>query len=212
VHVLQGERPMARDNRTLGKFHLDGIPPAPRGVPQVEVTFDIDANGIVNVGAKDKATDKEQHITITASSGLSEADIKKMVEQAQAHEAEDKKRREAIDARNQLDSLTYNTQKLVDENRDKLPEAERMTVEDELKAAKEVLERHKEPTEPEPLREATEKLQKAAHKLAETMYRSSGGPGAGAPGGEAAAGGAGGGEDRTQANKDVIDAEFEETK
>src|SRR5262249_60177660 len=105
VHVLQGERPMARDNRTLGKFHLDGIPSAPRGVPQIEVTFDIDANGIVNVNAKDKATNKEQHITITASSGLNESEIKKMVEQAQAHEAEDKKRREAIEARNQLDSL-----------------------------------------------------------------------------------------------------------
>jgi molecular chaperone DnaK len=206
VHVLQGERPMARDNRTLGKFHLDGIPSAPRGVPQVEVTFDIDANGIVNVTAKDKATSKEQNITITATSGLSEADIKKMVEQAEAHEAEDKSRREAIEARNQLDSLVYNTQKLVDDNRDKLPEAERLAVEEELKSAKSVLEQHKEATDAGPLREATERLQGAAHKLAEVMYRAAG-PSAGAgaaPGAEGA--------DQTQANKDVIDAEFEETK
>jgi molecular chaperone DnaK len=207
VHVLQGERPMARDNRTLGKFHLDGIPSAPRGVPQVEVTFDIDANGIVNVTAKDKATNKEQHITITASSGLSESDIKKMVEQAQAHEEEDKKRREAIEARNQLDSLHYNTQKLVDDNRDKLPEAERLAVEEELKSAKDVLEKNREATDAAPLREATERLQKAAHKMAEVMYRSAG-PGAGAAGAAPGAEGA----DQTQANKDVIDAEFEETK
>src|SRR5512143_2713368 len=171
VHVLQGERPMARDNRTLGKFHLDGIPPAPRGVPQIEVTFDIDANGIVNVTAKDKATSKEQHITITASSGLNEAEIKKMVEQAQAHEAEDKKRREAIEARNQLDSLHDNTQKLVDENRDKLPESERVAVEEELKRAKDVLERNKDASDAAALRQGIDDLQKAAHKLAEAMYR-----------------------------------------
>jgi len=212
VHVLQGERPMARDNRTLGKFHLDGIPSAPRGVPQVEVTFDIDANGIVNVTAKDKATSKEQHITITASSGLNEAEIKKMVEQAEANEAEDKKRREAIDARNQLDSLHYNTQKLVDDNRDKLPEGERVTVEEELKRAKDVLEQNREATDPEPIRAALETLQKAAHKLAEAMYRNAG-PAAG-NGGQPGAGASGGGptEDQTRANKDVIDAEFEETK
>jgi molecular chaperone DnaK len=209
VHVLQGERPMSRDNRTLGRFHLDGIPSAPRGVPQVEVTFDIDANGIVHVSAKDKATSKEQHITITASSGLSEAEIRRMVDEAQKNEAEDKKRREAIDARNQLDSLIYSTQKLLDDNKDKLPEAERMTVEEEIKTAKDVLERNKDAAEPTALREAHEKLQTATHKLAEAMYRAAGpgqgngqgGPEAGAPGG-----------DQTQASKDVIDAEFEETK
>src|SRR6186713_1684097 len=113
VHVLQGERSMARDNRTMGRFHLAGLPPAPRGVPQIEVTFDIDANGILNVGAKDRATNKEQSITITASSGLSESDIQKMVKDAEAHAAEDKERKEAIEARNQLDSLVYNTRKLV---------------------------------------------------------------------------------------------------
>jgi molecular chaperone DnaK len=207
VHVLQGERPMARDNRTLGKFHLDGIPAAPRGVPQIEVTFDIDANGIVNVNAKDKATNKETHITITASSGLSEADIKKMVEEAQRNEAEDKTRREAIDARNQLDSLTYSTQKLVDENKDKIPEAERMEVETQLKTAKDVLERNKEAKEPTEIREAIDKLQAAAHKLAEAMYRQAG-PGQSDGGGGAAPGGG----DETKSQKDVIDAEFEETK
>jgi molecular chaperone DnaK len=213
VHVLQGERPMARDNRTLGKFHLDGIPPAPRGIPQIEVTFDIDANGIVNVSAKDKATSKQQHITITASSGLTDADIKKMVDQAQAHEAEDKKRREAIEARNQLDSLHYNTQKLIDDNRDKLPEAERTAAEEQLRVAKELLEKHREATEPEPLREGIENLQRAAHKLAEAMYRAAGpAAGAGNGGGAQAGGGAAGTEDQTRANKDVIDAEFEETK
>ena len=214
VHVLQGERPMSRDNRTLGKFHLDGIPSAPRGVPQVEVTFDIDANGIVNVTAKDKATNKEQNITITASSGLNEAEIKKMVEQAQANEAEDKKRREAIDARNQLDSLHYNTQKLVDDNRDKLPDAEKLAVEEELKRAKEVLDQNREATEPEPIRAALETLQKAAHSLAEAMYRTAG-PAAGAPGAGPGPGNGqpgAGPEDQTRANKDVIDAEFEETK
>jgi molecular chaperone DnaK len=210
VHVLQGERPMARDNRTLGKFHLDGIPSAPRGVPQIEVTFDIDANGIVNVSAKDKATSREQKITITASSGLSEAEIKKMVEQAAEHEEEDKKRREAIEAKNQLDSLVYNTQKLVDDNRDKLPEAERVAVEEELKRAKDVLEHNKDASDAAALRQGIDDLQKAAHKLAEAMYRGTGpAPGAGGPGGGA---GASGGEDRTKANKDVIDAEFEETK
>ena len=122
VKVLQGERPMAGDNRLLGKFGLDGIPPAPRGVPQIEVTFDIDANGIVNVSAKDKGTGKIQHITITASSGMSEADIQRMVKDAQEHEAEDKKRREAIEARNKLESLTFQVQKHLDENRDKIAE------------------------------------------------------------------------------------------
>ena len=215
VHVLQGERPMARDNRTLGKFHLDGIPPAPRGVPQVEVTFDIDANGIVNVSAKDKATSKAQHITITASSGLSEGDIKKMVDDAQRFEAEDKSRREAIDARNQLDSLTYNTQKLVDDNRDKLPEAERVAVEEELRRAKDVLEKHKEATDAAPLRQAIEDLQKSAHKLAEVMYRQAGAGATspnGSPGEAGEAGEAAANADRAKAGKDVIDAEFEESK
>src|SRR5205814_4769753 len=107
VHILQGERPLARDNRTLGKFHLTGIPPAPRGIPQIEVTFDIDANGILNVSAKDKATNRDQKITITSSSGLSKEEVERMAKEADAHSAEDKAQREAVDARNQLDSLVY---------------------------------------------------------------------------------------------------------
>jgi len=214
VHVLQGERPMAKDNRTLGKFHLDGIPSAPRGVPQVEVTFDIDANGILSVNAKDKATSKEQHITITASSGLSDSEINKMVEDAESNAAEDKARRDAIEARNQLDSLLYNTKKLVEENPDKIPDTEKLRAEEEFKNAESVLERQKDPTDPEELKAALESLQQAAHKVAEAMYR-----------GSAAQdddGGNGGGEppmadeDARAAEPpaddgDVIDAEFEET-
>jgi molecular chaperone DnaK len=211
VHVLQGERPMSRDNRPLGKFHLDGIPAAPRGVPQVEVTFDIDANGIVNVSAKDKATNREQHITITASSGLSEAEIKKMVDDAAAHEAEDRARKDAIEAKNQLDSLAYSTQKLVDDNPGKLPDAERVAVEEAIKNARDVLERNKDAAEPGVFKDALDRLQTAAHKLAEVMYASAGGPGGGAgPGGPGSPGEEGG--DSTRAQKDVIDAEFEEQK
>ncbi|RMH40855.1 MAG: molecular chaperone DnaK [Deltaproteobacteria bacterium] len=209
VHVLQGERPLAKDNRMLGKFHLDGIPPAPRGVPQIEVTFDIDANGILNVSAKDKATGKEQHITITASSGLSEAEIERMVKEAEQHEAEDKARREAIEARNQLDSLLYNTRKLVDENSDKIPAEDKLRVEEEFKNAEAVLERNKEPTDPTELKAALESLQQAAHKVAEAMYRSSqagdGGNGH-APQDQPPADSA-----SSSGDGDVIDAEFEET-
>ena len=148
VKVFQGERPMAADNRLLGKFGLDGIPSAPRGVPQIEVTFDIDANGIVNVSAKDKATTKAQHITITASSGLSEAEIQRMVKDAQEHEAEDKKRREAIEARNKLESLTFQVQKHLDENRDKIAEGDRPELEAALKDAKDTVENNRDPKEP----------------------------------------------------------------
>ena len=129
VHVLQGERPMARDNRTLGRFHLVGLPPAPRGVPQVEVAFDIDANGIVNVTAKDMATGKEQKITISGSSGLSKDDVDRMVKEAQSHASEDQARRDLIDARNQADSLAYQVEKTVNENREKLPVGELSKVE-----------------------------------------------------------------------------------
>src|SRR5215813_6061010 len=188
VHVLQGERPMARDNRTLGKFHLDGIPPAPRGVPQVEVTFDIDANGIVNVNAKDRATQKENHITITASSGLNKDEIDKMVRDAQAHEAEDKQRKDAIEARNQLDSLVYSTQKFIDENRDKIPEGDRIAVEEALKHGKEVLEANKDASDATPLRAAIDEVQKASHKMAEQMYRATAGQGGGQSGGEGGGG------------------------
>ncbi|MCC6997369.1 MAG: molecular chaperone DnaK [Deltaproteobacteria bacterium] len=215
VHVLQGERPMARDNRTLGKFHLDGIPPAPRGVPQIEVTFDIDANGIVNVSAKDKATNKEQNITITASSGLTERDIERMVADAEKNEAEDKKRKDGIEAKNQLDSLIYNTQKLIDGNRDKIPEADRVAVEEALKEGKTVLEANKDNPDAEALKAALETVQKASHKMAEAMYKQAGGsgPAPGAPGGDSGVedeGGGGGGGDKK--DEGVIDAEFEEQK
>ena len=215
VHVLQGERPMARDNRTLGKFHLDGIPPAPRGVPQIEVTFDIDANGIVNVSAKDKATNKEQNITITASSGLTERDIERMVADAEKNEAEDKKRKDGIEAKNQLDSLIYNTQKLIDGNRDKIPEADRVAVEEALKEGKTVLEANKDNPDAEALKAALETVQKASHKMAEAMYKQAGGsgPGPGAPpGGDSGVEDEGGGGDGGKKDEGVIDAEFEEQK
>ncbi len=209
VHVLQGERPMARDNRTLGKFHLTGIPPAPRGVPQIEVTFDIDANGILNVGAKDKATSKEQNITITASSGLSEAEIQKMVNEAESHAAEDKERKEAIEARNQLDSLVYGTRKLIEENADKIPDAEKLRAEEELKSAQQVLDANREPTNAAELRAALESLQSAAHKVAEAMYKGASDREGGGDGGEPGPGN--GQRDQQQRDDGVIDAEFEET-
>jgi len=178
-------------------------------VPQVEVTFDIDANGILNVGAKDKATGKEQNITITASSGLSDADVDRMVKDAEAHEAEDQARRESIEARNKLDSLIYNTKKLIEDNGDKIPEAEKLMVEEEIKNAEQVLEANKDSGSPEEINAAFEALQTVTHKLAEVMYKGSGGdgdyppPGADAGGADEHAG--------QSAEGDVIDAEFEET-
>ncbi len=168
IHVLQGERQMARDNRTLGRFHLLGLPPAPRGVPQVEVAFDIDANGILNVSAKDLATNKEQKITITASSGLNKDEVEKMVHEAEGHAEEDKKKRETIETRNQLDSLVYSTEKLLNENRPKLPEADIKPVEEAIAEGKKALEQ----AEAEPLKAAIEKINTASHKLAEVMYKS----------------------------------------
>jgi molecular chaperone DnaK len=204
VHVTQGERPMARDNRTLGKFQLTGIPPAPRGVPQIEVTFDIDANGILHVGAKDKATGAERSITITASSGLSESDIKRAIDEAAQHEAEDKARKDAIEARNQLDSLLYGTKKLVAENNGKLSDADKLMAEEECKRAEDVLERNRDASKPDELRSAFEQLQSVAHKIAEALYKGAGGDAGAPPPGDA--GGAG---PEPQPN-DVIDAEFED--
>ena len=210
VVVTQGERPMARDNRLLGRFHLDGIPPAPRGVPQVEVTFDIDANGIVNVHAKDKGTNKEQKITITASSGLTEADIQKMVKDAEANEADDKLRKESIEARNQLDSLVFQMEKMVNENRDKIDEAARAEVERGIENSKKVLESNKDAgKDPLPFKTAFNELQQASYKMAEQMYKTAA-PGSGGGAGSGGDGGAGGGAETTQEQKDVIDAEFEE--
>ena len=205
IHVLQGEREMARDNRTLGKFHLVGIPPAPRGVPQIEVTFDIDANGIVNVSAKDLGTGKEQQITITASSGLGENEIDQMVKDAEMHSDEDKKRREAIDMKNQADSMVYQTEKLLNENREKIPVADISTIEDALKKTKEAI----ESDDPENIKAAMEELTQASHKMAEVMYQQQaqqGAPDGAQPGSET--GGPQPGSEKK--DDDVVDAEFED--
>jgi molecular chaperone DnaK len=169
VHVLQGERQMARDNRTLGRFHLVGLPPAPRGVPQVEVSFDIDANGIVNVTAKDVATGKEQKITISGSSGLSKDDVDRMVKDADAHAAEDKTRRDVIDARNQADALAYSVEKTVNENRDRLSAADVSLVERAVATAREAARGDDLGT----IRTALEALQRASHGMAEQLYKQS---------------------------------------
>jgi molecular chaperone DnaK len=169
VHVLQGERPMARDNRTLGRFQLVGLPPAPRGVPQVEVAFDIDANGIVNVTAKDVATGKEQKITISGSSGLSKDDVDRMVKDAEAHAADDKTRRELIDARNQADSLAYSVEKTIGENRDRLPATDVSRVENAIAAVREAV----KGDELEAIQRASDELQKASHAIAEQLYKQS---------------------------------------
>ncbi|BCW93380.1 molecular chaperone DnaK [Thermoanaerobaculum aquaticum] len=170
IHVLQGERPMARDNRTLGRFHLVGIPPAPRGIPQIEVTFDIDANGILHVSAKDLGTGKEQKIQITASSGLSEEEIQRMVREAEQHAEEDRRRREEAELRNRLDSLVYSTEKLVSENKEKLPSAQVTETEEALKEAKRALEEGRK----EVMEKAHERLTRASHRLAEEIYRHAG--------------------------------------
>jgi len=185
IHVLQGEREMAGDNRTLGKFHLPGIPAAPRGVPQIEVTFDIDANGILNVSAKDLGTGKEQKITVTSSSGLSSSEIGNMVSNAAAHADEDRDRRKRIDARNQLDSVVYQTEKVLEENRSSIDAAAVSKIETALSEAKDVL--GDEGADTARLTAAAEKVQQASHAMAEAMYRSAGNgePGAGANAGTA---------------------------
>jgi molecular chaperone DnaK len=169
VHVLQGERPMARDNRTLGRFHLVGLPPAPRGVPQIEVSFDIDANGIVNVMAKDVATGKEQKITISGSSGLSKEDVDRMVKDAEAHAAEDQARRELIDARNQADTLAYSVEKTVNDNRDRLPATEVASIEAAINAVRDAV----KGDDLAAVKRASEELQKASHLMAEQLYKQS---------------------------------------
>ncbi len=204
VHVLQGERPMAAQNRTLGKFKLSGIPPAPRGVPQIEVTFDIDANGILNVTAKDNATGKDQKITITSSSGLSKEEVERMAKEAEAHSAEDKAKRDEIESRNQLDGLIYNIEKMLKENGDKVSGAEKTEVETALADAKKVLEGQASPAE---MNAAREKLTAASHKLAEAMYKAN--ATAGAAGGVPPTDGAAAAEGATEQKKDEggIDAE-----
>ena len=202
VHVLQGERPLAAQNRTLGKFKLAGIPPAPRGVPQIEVTFDIDANGILNVTAKDNATGKDTRIQITSSSGLSKEEVEKMAKEAEAHSAEDKEKREEIDARNSLDGMVYNIEKMLKDNGDKIQGPEKGEVETVLAESKKVLEGT--PTSDQ-LKAQNEKLTAASHKLAEVLYKTNaaaaGGPAAGGPSDGAPA-------EEAKKEGDVIDAEY----
>src|SRR6202050_605833 len=202
VHVLQGERPLAAQNRTLGKFKLAGFPPAPRGVPQIEVTFDIDANGILNVTAKDNATGKDTRITITSSSGLSKDEVEKMAKEAEAHSAEDKEKREEIEARNTLDGLVYNIEKMLKESGDKVQAADKTDVESALADAKKTLEGTPSVAE---LRRASEKLTRASHKLAELMYKANA-AGAAAPG--SPSDGSGGSASEAKKDEGVIDAEY----
>ncbi|HLC42217.1 MAG TPA: molecular chaperone DnaK [Methylomirabilota bacterium] len=200
VHVLQGERQMARDNRTLGRFHLVGIPSAPRGVPQIEVTFDIDANGILNVSARDTATGKQQAITITASSGLAKEEIEKMVKEAESNASEDQVRRQEIELKNNLDSLVYTTERTLHEHGDKLPEADKKSVEDALTEAREALKGE----DLYRIKNAQERLTGASHKLAEIMYREAQArqQGAAGPTGPQTGG--------KPADGEVVDAEFED--
>ena len=209
IHVLQGERPMVADNMTLARFDLTGIPPAPRGVPQIEVAFNIDANGIVNVSAKDLGTGKEQSIQITASSGLSDADIEKLVKEAEAHAADDKKKQDLISARNQADGLIYGTEKSIKDLGDKLDAALKSDIEGKIASLKTLMEGE----DVEAIKKATEELAQASHKLAEQLYSQAQGqqPGAdaaGAAGAQPGAGAAGG----KKADDDVIDADFTESK
>ncbi len=202
VHVLQGERPMAAQNRTLGKFKLSGIPPAPRGVPQVEVTFDIDANGILHVTAKDNATGKDQKITITSSSGLSKEEVERMAKDAEAHAAEDKEAREEIEARNGLDSLVYNIEKMLKDGGEKVEASDKTEVESALAEAKSTLAGTPKAAE---LNSAKEKLTAASHKLAEALYKATAASSTAPTDGATAAEGT-----TEEAKKDegVIDAEY----
>ena len=206
IHVLQGERPMASDNRTLGRFQLVGIPAAPRGVPQIEVTFDIDANGIVNVSAKDMGTGKQQQITITSSSGINEDEIKKMVRDAETHADEDKARREKVDLRNQLDAVIFQTEKTIKDNKEKLPIAEVNEAEKAIETGKKAVESE----DSQRIQSSIDEITQISHKLAESLYKDAAkqqkaqadqqdGPGAGDPTAEKAKG-----------DDNVVDAEYEE--
>lgn len=204
IHILQGERPMAQDNRTLGRFHLDGLPPAPRGVPQIEVTFDIDANGILHVYAQDKATGKEQSIRITSSSGLSEEEIEKMKNSAKEHAAEDKKKKESVDARNQADNLVFQTKKQIEEMKDKMPGDVKTKLENEIAGVEEAL----KTDDTDKIKSAAENLNKVWSEAAQNLYRQQGEPGAeGAqPGAEQQQGGQ---QQGSEEGKDAEDASYE---
>ena len=171
VHVVQGERPLARDNRTLGRFHLVGLPPAPRGVPQIEVTFDIDANGIVNVSAKDLGTQKEQKITITASSGLSKDEVERMMREAESHSDEDKKRREEIEIRNRADQSVYTAERMLKDAGDKIPIADKNAIENAMADLKKAIESNDAPA----MSKAMDALMQAQHKASEALYKKPGG-------------------------------------
>jgi molecular chaperone DnaK len=207
IKVFQGERAMAKDNRLLGVFQLVGIPPAPRGIPQVEVTFDIDANGILNVTAKDRATNNEQKITITSSSGLSKDEVDKMAKDAESHGADDRKMRDQIEARNRADAMVYNVEKTLKEHRSKISDAEAKDIEAAIEETKKAM----GDNDADKLNAATDKLTQASHKLAEAMYKASSQPGAGGPSGAPGADGAAGGGSQGGEQKpkdDVVDAEF----
>src|SRR5215203_5370552 len=205
VHVLQGERSLARDNRTLGRFHLAGLPPAPRGVPQIEVTFDIDANGIVNVSAKDMATQKEQKITITASSGLSKDEVDKMMREAESHAEEDRKRKEEIETRNHADQAAYAAERMLKDSGDKLSATDKQPIESAIEELKKAIEKN----DVAEMKRTMETLNTAQHKAAEAMYRNAGAAGAGQPAG-GPTGGAEAGDNRGASTSDVIDAEVVE--
>jgi molecular chaperone DnaK len=201
IKVYQGERAMARDNRMLGVFQLVGIPPAPRGIPQIEVTFDIDANGILNVLAKDKATNNEQKITITSSSGLSKEEVDKMAKDAEANAADDRKRKDEIDARNRADSMVYQVEKMLKDHRDKIGEADAKQVEEALESTRKTM----QAGSVEDINKAVDSLTQASHKLAEAMYKTASTPPTGAPTQDGTAAGAGPSEKKKD---DVVDAEF----
>ena len=202
VHVLQGERPMGRDNKTIGRFHLDGIPPAPRGMPQIEVTFDIDANGILHVSAKDRATGKEQGIRIEASSGLHEADIQRMVQDAEAHAGEDRKRKETVEARNRADALVYEVEKNLREHGDKIESSLKSRIESAVSRVRDALKGEDSAA----ISSAAEALEKAWQEAAAAMYQAASGEGAGAASGQE---GAAAGPDKGRKGDGAVDADFE---
>jgi molecular chaperone DnaK len=209
IHVLQGEREMAQYNKTLGRFELVGIPPAPRGVPQIEVTFDIDANGIVHVSAKDLGTGREQSIKITASSGLSEQEIQQMIKDAESHAEDDRRKRELIDAKNQADSMVYMTEKSLKEHGDKVDASIKSSIESEIANVKKAM----EGDDPQAIRTALENLQNASHKLAEAMYQQAGAQGQTCGAGGPCGGGPGAGQSAgAKPDDNVVDAEFTEVK
>ncbi len=210
IHILQGERPMATDNKTLGRFMLDGLPPAPRGVPQVEVSFDLDANGILNVSAKDKASGKEQKITITASSSLSDEEVEKMKKEAELHADEDKKKKESIETKNMADSVIFQTEKLIKESGDKMKEDDKKELEEKMEALKKV----KDSDDTENIKKKMDEMNEVAQKIGSAMYQQQGNPADGVPGAEQAGGCASGacGDDKKDDKEKVVEGEVEDAK